>query len=118
MKILLLLSVLFTLPTLAADWKINKDHSEIIFQVPYLNVSEITGRFTDYNGSLDLDEKTRVISKIDIQITSSSIDTGHKMRDNHLQASDFLESKTYPHITFQSTKVTKVKNNEYKADGQ
>lgn len=118
MKILLLLSFLISLPTLAAEWRINKDHSEVLFKVPYLNVSEITGRFTDYNGSVDLDEKTRELSKINIQISASSIDTGHRMRDNHLQASDFLESKAYPYIVFKGDKATKVKGDEYKVSGE
>src|SRR5690606_35588136 len=93
------------------------DHSEVLFKVPYLNVSEITGRFTDYRGSLDFDEKTRDLSKVNIEVDSSTIDTGHKMRDNHLKASDFLESKTYPHIVFKGEKTTKLKKDEYRVDG-
>src|SRR5690606_37717415 len=102
MKTLILLSLLVSLPTFAAEWKINKDHSEVLFKVPYLNVSEITGRFTDYSGTLDFDEKSREITKVNIEISSSTIDTGHKMRDNHLKASDFLESKEYPNIVFKA----------------
>lgn len=117
MKTLILLSFLVSLPTLASEWKINKDHSEVLFKVPYLNVSEITGRFTDYNGSVEFDEKNRDITNVRIEVDSSTIDTGHKMRDNHLRASDFLESKTYPYIVFKGDKATKLKNDEYRVDG-
>lgn len=117
MKTLILLSLLVSLPTFAAEWKINKDHSEVLFKVPYLNVSEITGRFTDYSGTLDFDEKSREITKVNIEISSSTIDTGHKMRDNHLKASDFLESKEYPNIVFKAEKATKLKKDEYRVDG-
>lgn len=36
----------------------NKDHSEVMFQVPYMTVSELSGRFGDYEARVDFDEKT------------------------------------------------------------
>jgi polyisoprenoid-binding protein YceI len=118
MKNLFLVSLLFSFQSLAATWKINKDHSEILFQVPYLNVSELTGRFTDYDGTVDIeDNSASKINSLKIEIQTSSINTGHKMRDNHLQASDFLESRQYPTMKFESSKVTKKSATDYVAEG-
>lgn len=115
-QFLLLLTVCFSLQLKASDWVINRDHSEILFKVGYLNVSEINGRFKEFSGKLDLD-KNKVPQNIKILILTASIDTGHKMRDNHLQANDFFESKQFPEISFTSTNVKKIKINEYKASG-
>jgi len=117
MKTLYFLVLLFSFQTYAANWKINKDHSEILFQVPYLGVSELTGRFTDYNGEAQLNEATSKIDSLKIEISSASINTGHKMRDNHLQASDFLESRQYPNMSFTSSKIIKKNATEYRAEG-
>lgn len=117
MKTLYLIVLLTSFQTLAATWKINKDHSEILFQVPYLSVSELTGRFTEYNGEAELNDTTSRIESLKIEISSASINTGHKMRDNHLQASDFLESREYPNMTFTSSKVVKKNATDYSAEG-
>ena len=117
MKILYLFVLLLSFHSLAATWKINKDHSEILFQVPYLGVSELTGRFTDYNGEAELNDATSKIDSLKIEISAGSINTGHKMRDNHLQASDFLESREYPNMTFTSSKIIKKSATDYSAEG-
>lgn len=115
-QFLLLLSLCFSLQLEASDWVINKDHSEVLFKVGYLNVSEVTGRFKEFSGRLDFD-KHKAPQNIIISILTASIDTGHKMRDNHLQANDFFESKQYPEVLFKSSGVKRIKNNEYQAVG-
>lgn len=117
MKTFYLFALLLSLPSLAATWKINKDHSEILFQVPYLSVSELTGRFTDYSGTIELDEKNHKMKSLEIIISTASINTGHKMRDNHLQASDFLESREYPDMKFTSHEILKKNATEFIAKG-
>lgn len=106
--------------TLAAqtntEWVSNRDHSEVMFQVTYLNVSELTGRFTEFSAKANLDEKGVPVS-LNIKIDPNSVETGNKMRDGHLKGSDFFEAHQYPAITFVSSKVSKVKDNNYKVDG-
>jgi len=58
------LGCLLSFNVLSANWVINKDHSEIMFKVSYLNVSELTGRFTEYSGSVELDETKKSFGKI------------------------------------------------------
>lgn len=117
MKVLFLLATLIlTSTTFAADWVINKDHSEILFKVEYLNISELSGRFREFSGSVELSEQN-VPEKLSITVLTSSIDTGHKMRDNHLTTNDFFESHQYPQLNFQSTKIKKMGSNKYQAVG-
>jgi polyisoprenoid-binding protein YceI len=56
-------------------------------------------------------------SKINVTIQTASISTDNDMRDHHLQSPDFFDAATYPTITFKSTKVTTVSDNQYKVEG-
>lgn len=111
------LGCLISLNALSADWVINKDHSEIMFKVTYLNVSELTGRFTEYSGSVDWDEGQKRFRKISISVLTASADTGHKMRDNHLEGNDFFNSREFPKLTFESTEVKSIGKDKFSARG-
>lgn len=82
-----------------------------------MGVSELTGRFNEFSGDVDFKDDSKSVSKLQVQISSSSIDTGNKMRDGHLKGSDFFDSQQNPYITFQSEKVSLIKPNLYKAHG-
>ncbi len=97
-------------------WTINRDHSEILFLVPYLKVAELTGRFNSFTGGMDLPEGKEIPTMLDVEIASGSIDTGNKMRDGHLRGSEFFASQTHPHITFQSEDIKKT-NSGFAATG-
>lgn len=119
MKKFIVLVVFLFLNTFAfaASWVTNRDHSEIQFQVPYMGVSELTGRFNEFAGEVDLGADKKTASSLSVQISSSSIDTGNKMRDGHLKGTDFFESQQHPYISFKSSNVTILKPNLYKAIG-
>ena len=108
--------IVFSVSSFGAKWEVNPDHSEIFFSAPYLKISEVTGRFKKFNGSLELSEKF-IPTSVEMQIEVSSIDTGNKQRDGHLQANEFFFSKKNPLITFQSQKILSVKENQFIAHG-
>lgn len=112
-----LFTSLLSFTTWAQVWVINKDHSEILFQVEYLGISEVNGRFKVFSGSVNFDEKQMPFDMA-IKVNTASIDTGNNLRDGHLRANDFLQSKEHPHIVFQSNRVKHLKANLYKAEGQ
>lgn len=95
----------------------NKDHSEIHFKIPYMQVSEVNGRFNDFTVEVNADEKGNVKGPLIVMIRTASIDTGNKMRDSHLERSDFFNASQYPKINFESDKITNTGGN-YKAEGK
>jgi polyisoprenoid-binding protein YceI len=109
----LTLLVLVSSVAFADPWTINKDHSEVFFTVPYMTVSDLTGRFNEFSGEVDLAGKT-----LEVKIETASIDTGNKMRDGHLKGSDFFQSPQYPQIIFKSKNVQSIGANKYKAAGE
>lgn len=116
-KLLSLYLVFFVLPLFGKNevWLTNKDHSQIIFQVDYLTLSKVDGRFTRFNGRLSLDSKGNYES-LKLIIDADSIYTANSMRDGHLKGSDFLEVKKYPFIIFKSNRIKRIKD-RYQVEG-
>ncbi len=91
----------------ARTFTIDKTHSEATFQVRHL-VTKVRGRFTDFSGTVQLDEAHAEQSSVSISINTASIDTGTPDRDAHLRSDDFFAVDTFPTITFASSRVTKT----------
>ncbi|MBY0515955.1 MAG: YceI family protein [Bacteriovoracaceae bacterium] len=98
----------------ATTWRSNKNHSELLFKVPYLTISHVTGRFSRFESEFEIrDQLKSVILRID----ANSIDTNNDQRDGHLKSQDFLFAKKYPQIIFQSQSIQSLGNNKYLALG-
>ena len=97
---------------------INKDHSEISFEIDYLLVSRVRGRFLKFQGQLDYDREKNKLENIIVQVEASSIFTANKMRDSHLKKKDFLFSSNYPNLVFKSLDTQWIKKNDFLIKGE
>jgi len=93
-------------------WAIDPAHSTIEFSVKNFFFFIVKGRFTQFAGSIVLDQADVRRSSVEIAIKAAGIDTGIKRRDAHLRSADFLEADRYPHIRFQSTNVEPGKDRD------
>jgi polyisoprenoid-binding protein YceI len=92
-------------PALAADtYLVDKNHSEAAFQVRHL-VSKVRGRFTDFAGTISVDQAKPETSTVEFTIKTTSINTDVEARDKHLRSADFFDVEKFPEITFKSSKV-------------
>ncbi|AFS53929.1 YceI family protein [Leptospirillum ferriphilum] len=89
----------------AGLYRIDPDHSSVVFAVGHAGVGTVIGRFDTIRGHYRLDPG-HVDVKIDI--LSKSIDTNHAKRDKDLRGPDFLDSRTFPHIRFVATTYKKT----------
>jgi polyisoprenoid-binding protein YceI len=85
-------------------FKFDASHSTIAFSVhQFLGTTH--GRFTKFEGTIEVDrehpEKSSVVSKIDVR----SIDTKIEKRDNHLRSPEFFDVEKFPAMTFKSRSV-------------
>ena len=98
---LLLAGVLgYGLSASAAELLIDQSHSEVAFSVKHLMISNVKGKFNDYDGDINFDVKTKTFNAFDAIVNASTIDTGIEKRDEHLRSADFFEVTKYPEIKF------------------
>jgi len=89
----------------AADtWVVDPNHSQASFRIRHL-VSNVTGRFNQFEGTIQVDKENPTASSVVFKIVAASIDTGNERRDGHLKSADFFDVENNPEITFTSTKV-------------
>ena len=92
-------------------WDFDPAYSTVEFAVRNLWYN-VKGRFNVLEGSLVLDEDDIRQSSVTATIKASSIDTGNKRRDAHLQAPDFFDAEKFPDIEFQSSRVERGKDRD------
>ncbi|MEU2715112.1 YceI family protein [Streptomyces sp. NPDC007205] len=93
------------LADLSGEWLIDPAHSRIGFSVRHAMVTTVRGAFTEYESRLYFDGRDPARSRADLVLYTASVDTGVEQRDAHLLGRQFLDSATYPRMTFTSTAV-------------
>jgi len=98
------ITVLSSVALANETYKFDQSHSTIGFSVhQFLGTTH--GKFTKFDGKIEIDrehpENSSVIAHIDVR----SIDTGIGKRDNHLRSPEFFAVEKYPAITFKSRSV-------------
>lgn len=91
----------------AAVYKVDVSHSSVGFKVKHMMISTVTGKFSNFNGTYDLDKG--LFKSLSGQIKADSVDTGIAKRDDHLRSADFFDTAKFPDITFVMTSATKDK---------
>ncbi|GAA1911162.1 YceI family protein [Streptantibioticus ferralitis] len=83
-------------------WTIDPAHSSVGAVAQHLGISSVRGHFTEFRGQITIAENVEESSVV-AAITAASIDTGNKMRDDHLRSPDFLHVDVHPEITYRGT---------------
>lgn len=100
----------------AQEWKIDKAHTSIYFDVKHI-FSTVRGQFGNFTGTLRFNPEDKEASGLDIRVNAASINTNIAKRDSHLRSDDFLAVEKYPYITFNSTGIRHVEDNSYVITG-
>lgn len=95
---------------------LDKAHTEIGFKVRHF-VSKVGGRFTKFDGSIEIDRANPAAGAVHLKIDAASIDTGNPKRDGHLNTPDFFDTAKFPEITFDSTKIVAKGKDAYDVTG-
>jgi polyisoprenoid-binding protein YceI len=78
-----------------ATYKIDVDHSDIMFKVKHLMISTVTGIFKKFDATLEVNEQNLSDAKVWFEADVDSIDTKKEQRDAHLKSDDFFNAEQY-----------------------
>lgn len=98
-------------------WVIDPLHSDVLFKIKHLVISNVTGSFKKFEGNFVSEGDDFNNAKVNFTIDVKSIDTNQAQRDEHLKTGDFFDADLYPQITFESTSFVNVGGSDYKMDG-
>ncbi|MET8137704.1 MULTISPECIES: YceI family protein [unclassified Streptomyces] len=105
------------LAALTGEYAIDPAHSTIGFVARHAMVTNVKGKFNDFEGTLHLDGGDPAKSTASLDIKMDSIDTGSADRDGHLKSADFFKTDEFPAMTFRSTKVEALGGDDYRITG-
>lgn len=88
----------------AGTWAIDLSHSSANFKVKHLGLGKTRGRFTQFDGAVEVAENPSDTT-VAVTIDAASVDTHDAGRDGHLRGADFFDVERHPNLTFRSTGV-------------
>lgn len=94
----------------AQAFKLDPQHSYVVFRVMHLDIAWTYGSFRQVEGTFTLDPGNPAGSSFEVAVKVESVDTHVDKRDQHIRSPDFFDAKQFPLMTFKSTKVEKTAN--------
>ncbi len=98
-------------------WVLDPTHSEVLFKVKHLMISNVTGNFNRFNGTVETDGDDLTSAKVQFTAEISSISTNNEQRDAHLKNGDFFDAEKFPQLTFEGDRLEKTGDEQYELQG-
>jgi len=98
-------------------WESDKNHSNVMFTVTHLMISEVTGKFDDFSVRWITNKADFSDATVEVTIKTASVNTHNDRRDNDLRSDNFFLAETYPEMTFKSKSFRKIDDKHYKITG-
>ena len=92
----------------AGSYKVDPNHTEVVFGVSHLGFTTYYGSFSNASGTLDLDPAKPDSSKLDVTVKTGSVMVPSAKLLDELKSDQWLDATQFPDASFKSTKVTKT----------
>lgn len=94
-------------------WQVDPTHSSVEFHVKHLGIATVKGQFKSFEGTLEVSEDgARAFGTVEV----ASVDTREPQRDEHLRSADFFEAESFPQITFESTAIRPLEDDDFEIE--
>ena len=117
LPVLILLVSVMPVHSAAPTWELDRAHSGIYFSVDHI-YSVTRGYFEDFEATIMFAPDNLAASRFDFKVNVKSINTGNSKRDGHLNSADFFDASKYPMMTFSSTSIKHIKDDQYMVNGK
>jgi polyisoprenoid-binding protein YceI len=98
-------------------YAVDTAHTTLEFVVRHLMITKVRGRFTAFDGRVELTPGNDVPVSVTATIDASSLDTREAQRDAHLRSADFFDVEKYPQLRFESTRIDGTPD-DFRIDGK
>ncbi len=99
------------------QWALDPTHSELTFKVRHLMISNVSGSFRKFAGTLETDGDDLATAKVHFAADIDSITTNQEQRDAHLLSGDFFDQANFPQLTFEGDRMEAEGGDYYKLHG-
>jgi polyisoprenoid-binding protein YceI len=103
--------------TLSTKWVLDPTHSELLFKVKHLMITNVKGEFRSFNAELLSDGNNFAHAKLNVTVDATSIFTNNEDRDNHLKSADFFETEKYNTLTFEGKSIEPTGDDTFRLNG-
>lgn len=100
-----------------SNWSSDNVHSHLGFSINHLGINDVQGSFVNYESKITNTKEDFSDAVIELSADIASINTGNTMRDDHLKTAEYFDAEKFPKMTFKSTSVSKLKDNNFKVVG-
>lgn len=111
LMVVLIGALLIAVQASANQYDIDKEHTEVGFEISHLVISKVRGRFDKFQGAVTIEKG--VLKQISGTVEASSINTNHEKRDKHLRSADFFDVEKNPKLSFEAKDLS-IKKGETK----
>ncbi len=101
----------------SGTYDVDTTHAYIRFQYNHLGLSNPTLGFEEFKLTMDLDNENPVNTKVSLDITTDSVQTGSDIFHQHITGGKWFDAASNPNITFTSTEVTANSDGTYDLTG-
>ena len=98
-------------------WVIDPTHSELLFKVKHLMITNVKGEFRKFDASIIANGDDFSQAKVNATIQADSVFTNNEDRDKHLKSGDFFDVDNHKTLTFEGTSFEKLDDENYKLKG-
>jgi len=113
-----LLALVIASPAAAVEnLKIGASFGSIDFAIGNSKVFRTTGSFTDWKGTVKVDDADVLQSRVDVEVNTASIQMLDVQQTNMLKDGDFFDVGRFPQMTFHSTRIERTGENTLRVDG-
>lgn len=99
-------------------WRIDPAVSLVQFTVTKFGFADVTGRFTDFSGTIRYDAANPRNSAVEWAVRVASVRTGEPGRDSSLQAAEYFDAQRYPELRYRSLAVLPGDGSSLQIEGE